>query len=151
MRKMIRRNLAKAASSQGGFSLTEILIALTLLAIGGTFVAGKIFESFDEGRADAARTQMGGIASALKDYKRHCNSYPTTDQGLDALLSKPEGGKECKRYRQSGYLEAEEVPMDPWDNEYVYESEGRSFTISSFGIDGEEGTDDDIYFGKSKK
>jgi general secretion pathway protein G len=126
-------------NSQHGMSIIEILIALTLLAIGGAFMGTKIFERFHEGKVSAARIQMRNLANSLKDYKRHCSTYPTTEQGLEALVSKPSAGKECKRYAPGGYIEGDEVPMDPWDFPYVYSSDGKKFNIISYGQDNEEG------------
>ena len=70
-----------------------------------------------------------------------------TDQGFDALIEKPTGGRECKRYAPGGYIEGGKIPLDPWDNEYIYESDGKTFTIISLGADnaeGGEGVDADI-------
>ncbi|MEI8348484.1 MAG: type II secretion system major pseudopilin GspG [Pseudomonadota bacterium] len=126
-------------SMSAGFSLIEILIALTLLGLAGTFVAGKVFDMLHEGRVKAAKIQMNSLAERMKEFRRHCNFYPTTDQGLEALVTKPTGGRECKNYNPSGYLENNVVPKDPWDNDYVYESDGSTFNMHSFGDDGTEG------------
>jgi len=142
------------ARSQAGFSLVEILVALTLLGIAGTFVAGKIFDSLHEGQVKSAKIQMQGLAERLKEFRRHCNYYPTTDQGLDALVTKPTGGRECKRYNSNGYIEGGRVPMDPWDNEFEYISNGKTFNIISYGSDGQEGGEDkdaDIPLHEAKK
>ena len=120
--------------STKGFSLIEILIALSLLALVGTFVGGKMFQQFHEGKVGVAKTQMGNIANSLKDFKRKCYFYPTTEQGLVALEQKPTSGRECKRYPPNGFLE-NEVPLDPWDGEYGYKSNGKTFTIVSYGSD----------------
>lgn len=122
-----------------GMSLVEILVALTLLAIAGTFVAGKVFEQLHEGRVKSTKIQMQGLADRLKEFRRHCGFYPTSDQGLDALINKPSGGRECKRYQPGGYIEGDQVPLDPWDNEFIYVSDGKKFNIVSFGNDGLEG------------
>ena len=129
--------------NNSGFSIIEILIALTLIGLAGAFVAGKVFDSLEEGRIQAAKIQIQRISGILDEYKRHCNRYPTSEQNLQALIEKPTGGKECKRYRPGGYMSDGKVPFDPWDNDYIYESpdEGRSFTIISLGADGEEGGD----------
>lgn len=127
--------------SAKGFSLIEILVALTLLGLIGSFVAGKIFDQLHEGQVGASRIQMNSLGTQLKEFRRKCNFYPTTDQGLEALLSKP-GGRECKNYPASGFLDGEAVPEDPWENAYVYESDGKSFDIKSLGSDGESGGED---------
>lgn len=124
-------------NSQRGMSLIEILIALTLLAVAGSFVALSVFDRLDEGNKQATIIQIGELGSALKEYRRKCHNYPSTDQGLDALVSQPTGGKECKKYPANGFLS--KIPEDAWENEYIYESDGRSYTIISLGKDGEEG------------
>ena len=84
------------AENQKGFSLIEILIALTLLAVAGTFVVGKFYDNLQEGRINAARINMSNLEQRLKEFRRKCGFYPTTEQGLDALVTKPSGGRECK-------------------------------------------------------
>jgi general secretion pathway protein G len=149
----IRKVIKKLKSiDNAGFSLIEILIALTLLALVGTFVAGKMFDQLEEGKVKAATIQMGNFKNALKDYRRKCNFYPTSDQGLEALLSKP-SGKDCKNYPPDGFLDEEEIPLDPWDEEFVYDSDGKKFNIISYGRDaaeGGEGFDADISLRKKK-
>lgn len=141
------KQLKVIVKSQQGMSLIEILIALTLLALAGTFVGGRVFENLQEGKVQTAKIQMKSLADRLKEFRRDCNTYPTTDQGFDALIEKPTGGRECKRYAPGGYIEGGKVPLDPWDNEYIYESDGKTFTIISLGADnaeGGEGVDADI-------
>lgn len=141
------RDTKKILSSQQGMSLIEILIALTLLALAGTFVGGRVFENLQEGKVQTAKIQIKSLSDRLKEFRRDCNTLPTTDQGLDALIEKPTGGRECKRYAPGGYIDGGKIPLDPWDAEYIYESDGRSFTIISLGADnaeGGEGVDADI-------
>jgi general secretion pathway protein G len=141
------KNIKIILKSQAGMSLIEILIALTLLALAGTFVGGRVFEQLQEGKVSSARIQIKSLADRLKEFRRDCNFLPTTDMGLDALISKPEGGRECKRYAPGGYIEGGKVPLDPWDSEFIYESDGKTFEIKSLGADnaeGGEGSDADI-------
>lgn len=150
--KNLRKTLTFVARQQQGFSLIEILVALTLLGLIGSFVVGKIFDQLHEGQVKAAKIQMSSLATQLKEFKRKCYFYPTTDQGLEALISKP-GGRECKNYPPSGFLDGDSVPLDPWDNEYVYSSDGKTFNITSLGPDateGGEGKDADIPLRESK-
>lgn len=140
-------DLKKVLKSQAGMSLIEILIALTLLALAGTFVGGKVFDQLQEGKVQSARIQIKSLSDRLKEFRRDCNYLPTTDQGLDALIDKPTGGRECKRYAPGGYIEGGKIPLDPWDQEFIYESDGKTFTIISLGADnaeGGEGSDADI-------
>ncbi len=141
------KNIRKIVASQAGMSLIEILIALTLLGLAGTFVAGRVSESLNEGQVQTTKIQIRSISERLKEFKRDCNFIPTTDQGLDALIEKPTGGRECKRYAPGGYIDGNKVPQDPWGGEYIYESDGKTFEIKSLGADnaeGGEGVDADI-------
>ena len=144
---MLKRATNNAVlASQRGMSLVEILIALTLLAVAGTFVTLNVFDNLTEGQIKSTKIQVGNLGKILKEYRRKCGLYPTTDQGLDALVSAPTGGKECRKYPPNGFLDGK-IPLDPWDNEFIYESDGRTYTIISYGPDGEEGgegTDADI-------
>jgi general secretion pathway protein G len=139
--------VSKVMKSQAGMSLIEILIALTLLALAGTFIGGRVFEQLQEGKVSSAKIQIKSLADRLKEFRRDCNFLPTSDMGLDALINKPEGGRECKRYAPGGYIEGGKVPQDPWDQECIYESDGKTFEIKSLGADnaeGGEGSDADI-------
>lgn len=135
-------------SAAAGFSLIEILVALTLLGIAGAFVAGRIFDQLHEGQVRSAKIQMNNLQARLQDFRRRCGYYPTTDQGLEALVSQPTSGRECRNYPPNGFIEGGQIPLDPWDYPYVYESDGRDFNIISYGADnapGGEGQDQDIY------
>jgi general secretion pathway protein G len=136
---MVLKNTSKVIASEQGLSLIEILIALTLLALAGTFVGGRVFENLQEGKVQTAKIQIKSLSERLKEFRRDCNFLPTTDQGLEALIDRPTGGRECKRYAPGGYIEGGKVPQDPWDNDYIYESDGKTFTIISLGADGAEG------------
>ncbi|MBF0300399.1 MAG: type II secretion system major pseudopilin GspG [Oligoflexia bacterium] len=136
--KLVQAKLlqAKLLKGNAGFSLMEILIALTILGIAGTFAASMTLERLHEGKVQSTIIQLQNLKARLQEYRRHCGNYPTTEQGLDALIKKPTAGPECKRYASSGYIEGGEVPKDPFDNDFAYESDGKSFTITSYGDDG---------------
>ena len=139
--------------NQKGFSLIEILIALTLLAVAGTFVVGRFMDSLNEGQVKSTKIQMSNLDARLKDFRRKCGFYPTTEQGLEALVTKPTSGRECKDYPANGFIEGEQVPKDPWDNDFIYESDGKTINIYSYGPDGEAGgekNDADIYLKATK-
>lgn len=130
---------SKVLSTQKGMSLIEILIAITLLGIIGTFVATNVIDNLREGEVKSAKIQIDRIGGILLEYKRKCGAYPTTDQGLDALVSAPTSGRECKRYPPNGFISDGKIPLDPWDTEFIYESDGRRYTLISLGVDGLEG------------
>jgi general secretion pathway protein G len=142
---MNRKHILK---SQRGFSLMEIMIVISLIAVAGTFVVGQLLNRLDEGNYTAAQTQVRSFKTMLEEYRRYCGSYPTTDQNLDALVAKPTTPPECANYPAGGILNGV-LPSDPWGKPYLYESpdNGRSFVLSSLGKDGVEngeGTDKDI-------
>ena len=142
-----------------GFSLTEILIALALLGIIGTFVTTNLIDQMEEGKVNTAKIRMANLSLAIKEYRRKCGIYPSTNQGLEALLSKPTSGEDCKNYPENGFLpeEIQDIPLDPWDEPYYYESpasNGRNYQIYSYGGDkqeGGEGTKADIYYPPLKR
>jgi len=136
------QNISKIMKSQAGMSLIEILISLTLLALAGTFVGGKVFDNLQQGKVSSAKIQIKSLSDRLKEFRRDCNFLPSTEMGLDALINKPEGGRECKRYAPGGYIDGGKVPVDPWDQEFVYESDGKTFSIISYGADNTEGGED---------
>jgi len=140
------------ASANSGMTLMEILITLTLVALAGTFITGKVFDTLHEGQVQSATIQMQNLAERLKEFRRHCGSYPTTEQGLEALIQKPTSGTECKRYAPEGYIDGGALPVDPWENPFVYTSDGKTFNIISYGndgVEGGEGQDADIPLNKT--
>ena len=98
----------------------------------------------DEAKQLKARMQIESIETAIKLYKLDNGSYPSTDQGLEALVTQPETPPVPPKWREGGYLEKGKVPKDPWENEFVYISPGvhGDFDIISFGSDGVQGGDE---------
>jgi general secretion pathway protein G len=133
--------LLRVLKNQKGFSLMEILIVISLIAVAGTFVVNQLLSRLDEGNYSAAKTQIAQLKTMLEDYKRYCSIYPTTDQGLDSLVAKPTAAPECSNYPASGFIQGGKLPVDPWGGEYLYESpdNGRTYIITSLGNDKAEG------------
>jgi len=136
--------LFKAAiiQSRKGFTLIELMIVVVILGLLATLLIPRIMDRPEEARRMKAKADIKTIESALKLYKLDSGIYPTTEQGLEALLKKPDIPPIPRRWKDGGYLEARSVPKDPWDNLYVYTSpgpEGRDFEILSYGADGEPG------------
>ncbi|PKN66650.1 MAG: type II secretion system protein GspG [Deltaproteobacteria bacterium HGW-Deltaproteobacteria-15] len=125
-----------------GFTLIEILIVITILGILASLVAVRLMDRPGEARAMKAKMDIQALENALKLYKLDSAVFPTTEQGLNALVVKPSHGRIPKSWREGGYLEKEVVPKDPWNNDYLYQCPGvynRDFDLWSYGADGEEG------------
>jgi general secretion pathway protein G len=135
--------------NEQGFSLIELMVVILIMGLLIGIVGPKVIGQGDKAKVDTARIQIEGLSSALKMYKLDNGSYPTTEQGLDALVNMPSSGTPPKRWRQGGYLDKSKVPQDPWMNDYVYMSPGAhgDFDIMSYGADGVaggEGYDKDV-------
>ncbi|HEC98449.1 MAG TPA: type II secretion system protein GspG [Nitrospirae bacterium] len=127
---------------ESGFTLIELMVVLVILGILATFLMPKILNRPNEARIIKATNDIRAIESALQLYKIDNGSYPTTEQGLIALVKKPDVEPIPRHYRNGGYLDSESTPLDPWGNEYIYRSPGegdREYEIISFGADGKEG------------
>jgi general secretion pathway protein G len=123
-----------------GFTLLELLIVMTLLAVIGGFLFKGLSDRGDDASARAAKTHMNVIGQALDLYKLDVGRYPTTSEGLNALISAPGGVQGWA----GPYLKGERaVPKDPWKNDYRYTSPGAAapYEIVSLGADGREGGD----------
>lgn len=128
-------------TGERGFSLIELLVVIAILGILAAFVGPKLMGRTDDARVTAAHTQIGSLAMAVKMFRNDNGFYPSTEQGLEALVMAPTVGREVKNYRKGGYLDKGKVPMDPWQNPYQYISPGLQgdFDIISLGADGMEG------------
>ena len=124
-----------------GFTLIEIMIVVVILALLAALVGPKILGRSDDAKIADAKVQIRNLESALKLYKLDNSVYPTTDQGLQALVEKPSVGQIPKNYRAEGYLESKQVPKDPWKNDFVYISPGEhgDYDLCSYGTDGVKG------------
>lgn len=132
-----------------GFTIIEILVVLVILGILGTLLVPKLLDKPDEARITKAKLDIKAVESALKIYKLENSIYPTTEQGLEALVTQTQTEPVPNSFKKGGYLEGG-VPKDPWGGEYLYRSPGendRDYEIISYGADrkeGGEGVDADI-------
>jgi len=122
-----------------GFTLVEIMVVVLILAVLAAIVVPKLMMNPDKAKVTAAKVQIRNLEEALHMYKLDNGIYPSTEQGLDALVTKPTIGDIPKSYRDGGYLS--KVPKDPWGHNYVYTSPGAhgDFDLVSYGADGEQG------------
>ena len=134
----------KMLKRQSGFSLIEIMVVLLIIGILASMVAPQILGNQEEAQLKKAAVDIQQLESALEMYKLKSNRFPTTEQGLDALVSAPTLDPIPRNYPADGYIKR--LPDDPWGNPYVLISPGEMGTIDIFsnGPDGEPGTDDDI-------
>lgn len=122
-----------------GFTIIELLIVMAILGMLAVMVAPNLFNQADGARRDAALSQISSLASALDAYRLDVGQYPDSLEGLVRNIS--------SRSTWNGPYLRGDVPRDPWGNEYVYSSQGRDFSIMSYGADGRpggEGNDADI-------
>jgi general secretion pathway protein G len=122
--------------TQAGFTLIEIMVVVFILGLLVTLVAPKIIGRTDDARKVKATADIKGIEEALHLFKLDCGFYPSSGQGLEALV--PGGSvSNCRKYSADGYLDR--VPVDPWGNKYVFFSDGSNYIVKSYGADGQEG------------
>ena len=122
-----------------GFTLIEVLVVIVILGILAALVVPRILERPDEARVIAAKHDIATIVQALKLYRLDNGRYPTTDQGLAALVSRPTLPPLPPNWKPNGYLER--LPLDPWRNPYQYLNPGLrgEIDVFSFGADGQAG------------
>lgn len=139
---MFKKNL-----NEQGFTLLEIMVVVVILSILALYVGPKIMGEPQKARINQAKIQIKSIETALKMYKLDNGVYPSTEQGLEALVQPPEVGQLAKNWRKGGYLEKGKPPKDPWSNDYLYLSPGvhntDGFDLFSYGPDGEPGGEDE--------
>ncbi|NGZ06393.1 MAG: type II secretion system major pseudopilin GspG [Magnetococcales bacterium] len=130
-------------SAQAGFTLIEIMVVVVILAVLATLVAPKIMSRPGEARLVKAKQDILALESALNLYKLDNYVYPSTDQGLDALVRKPNVEPVPQNWRDGGYLARS--PRDPWGRPYLYLRPGvhGEFDLYTLGADGVEGGDGD--------
>ena len=121
---------------QAGFTLIEIMVVILILGLLATLVVQSLRGATDKAKRTKAMADIAELKTALDRYYIDSGSYPTTDQGLQALVAPPTqgGGGDPQA---DGYVRR--IPSDPWNNPYVYQSDGNTYTLKSLGADGAEG------------
>jgi general secretion pathway protein G len=130
-----------------GFTLIEVMVVIAILAILAALIVPKVMSRPDEARVVAAKQDIAALGQALKLYRLDTKRYPTTEQGLRALVAKPSQAPVPENWKQGGYVER--LPMDPWGKPYQFLNPGLHGEIDVFsygadGVPGGEGFDADI-------
>ena len=127
---------------QTGFTLIEVLVVIVIIGILASVVVPRVMDSPDNARIAKAKHDIQALESALDIYRLDNFTYPTTDQGLEALVLKPGGSPEPKNYKKGGYIK--KLRKDPWGNDYLYLNPGQhgEIDIYSLGADASPGGDD---------
>ncbi len=134
--------MRKFLSDTRGMTLIEIMVVITILGLIATVVTVNVLDRLDEAKVSTARTQIKSLEQALDQFRRDNGYYPSTEQGLQALVEKPSVGRIPKRYPSGGYIKGNKVPEDPWGCDYVYQNPGpggQDYAITSLGADCQEG------------
>ncbi|ETW93801.1 MAG: general secretion pathway protein G [Candidatus Entotheonella factor] len=125
-----------------GFTLIEVMVVIIILGLLAAIVMPRLVGQTDKARYEQAKIQMRILEDALKRYKLENGRFPTTGQGLQALVQKPATPPIPRNWPNGGYLDKPEVPLDPWGNDFIYVSPGQhgpDYDMSSLGADGLEG------------
>ena len=140
----------RARSRRAGLTLLELMIVLIILVMLFAIAGPRLLGSQKKADIRVTIAQIGNFESALKMYYTDMRSYPSTDEGLQALIKPPADENKARKWASEGYLDDEVIPADPWGNAFIYEYLGaqegmRDFPrIRSAGPDGQPNTDDDI-------
>jgi general secretion pathway protein G len=143
MRQMNNRNITNI-TKKAGFTLIEVMVVLAIIGGMLALVAGNVIGNAGEARIKTTTSQIKLIENSLDLYKLDNYTYPTTEQGLEALIAKPSGSPEPKNWKSGGYLKGSKLPLDAWGNEFVYFYESGAYEILSLGADGQEGGEEEL-------
>ncbi len=127
-----------------GFTLLEIMVVVLIIGLLMTVLATNVFRRLGGAQADIARLQVSKLSQQLELYKLDNGSYPSSEQGLEALVREPTGEPRPRRYPEGGYVTSKDL-VDPWQNAFKYERPGknnsRSFDLYTYGADAQPGGD----------
>lgn len=138
----------RVEQSDAGLTLIEMIVVLAIIALVAALIVPSVIGRPDQARVTVARADLKSIGAALKMYRLDTGGYPTSEQGLAALVSKPTSGPAAENYATDAYLA--QMPSDPWGHPYLYRSPGEAgagFDLLSLGRDGKlggEGVDADL-------
>ena len=124
-------------SRRSGFTLLEVMVVMFILGLLASLVAPRVLGRTDDAKRTKALADLTTIEQALNLYRLDTGGFPTTEQGLAALVTRPTTPPVPRVWNPEGYLE--QIPLDPWGHPYVYLAEGRAFALKSLGADGVEG------------
>lgn len=134
----------KRLRREGGFTLTEIMVVIFIIGLLSTVVLFNVLGARTDAQVKTAQANITRLANALEQYSLDMYDYPSQQQGLEALVTRPDNIPSGASYRQGGYIN--KVPMDPWGRPFVYErpgdKSGRAYDLYSYGADGKEGGDE---------
>lgn len=119
-------------------TLLEIMIVLVILGSMATILVTQVSKSLEKSRVQQAKILIAEVGKALDQFNTDCGFYPTTDQGLQALVTAP-AGKTCSNWGPESYIKR--VPKDPWKHDLIYTSDSQKYIVKSLGRDGQEGGD----------
>ena len=126
---------------QSGFTLIEIMVVVVILGVLAALVVPNIMSRPDQAKVTVAQADVKAVASSLEMYRLDNGFYPSTEQGLEALVREPTGSPEPRNWNPDGYLK--KIPQDPWGNPYQYDQPGTqnttSYDLYSLGADGRVG------------
>ncbi len=128
-------------SNQKGFSFIELMVVVIILGILAGMIVPRYMGRTDEAKAVKAKVDIAAIVTSLKMYRLDNGTYPSTEQGLMALIEKPTTEPSAPNWSQNGYLDKKKLPKDPWSREYIYIYPGvhEELDILSYGADGVAG------------
>ena len=139
--------MKKTVLSSSGFTFIEIMVVVVIIGILATLVGTAVIGRIDEANIAKAKSDIASLQGALQLYKLDNGNYPTTEEGIEALVKAPASTETSKNWKEGGYLEGGKVPLDSWKKPYQYLSPGinnPNYDLWSCGKDGESGTEDDI-------
>ncbi len=133
--------LKKIGTNNRGFSLIELMVVIVILGILAGMIMPKLMGRTDDAKLVKAAVDIATLDTALKLYKLDNGEYPTTEQGLKALIEPPDKEGSIGSWKKGGYLEKKRIPKDPWQREFIYLSPGihGEYDIISYGADGMPG------------